>query len=138
MKELIWKDEYSVGVEMLDHQHQHLFKITNKLAEQSGDPPNPHLAAQTLKEMLKYAQEHFADEEKLMEQYLYPETNEQKKQHAYFLKTITELCVYPPEEKELSVAEVAEFLNIWWTIHVLRWDMKYKEFFQERLASATR
>ena len=133
-----WRDEYSVGVELFDRQHQHLFKIIHELAEHSGGPTNLHIVSQILKDLFNYAQEHFTDEEKLMEQCEYPGLNEQKRQHAYFLKTIAELCAYPPEEKELSVAEVAEFLNIWWTIHVLRWDMKYKKFFQEKLAPTIR
>jgi hemerythrin len=133
-----WKEEYSVGVELFDRQHKHLFKVINELAEQSGEPPNLHIVTQILKDMFNYAQEHFTDEEKLMEQCGYPEINEQKRQHAYFLKTIAELCAYPPEDKEVSIAEIAEFLNIWWTIHVLRWDMKYKKFFKKKLAPAGR
>lgn len=138
MKKLIWKDEYSVGVELFDHQHQRLFDLINKLAEQSGDPPNIQLATQTLKEMLNYAKEHFTDEEKLMEQCQYPELPEQKNQHTYFLKTTAELCAYSPHDKEMSVNEIAEFLNIWWLMHILKLDMKYKEFFQKKLVSSIR
>ena len=138
MKELVWKDEYSVGVELFDRQHQHLFKIINKLTEHTGGPPNLYLVTQTLKEMFNYAQEHFTDEEKLMEQCEYPELHEQRRQHAYFLKTTAELCAYPPHEKELSIEEIDEFLNVWWMIHLLRYDMKYKEFFQEKLTTSIR
>ena len=29
--QLVWRDEYNVGVEVLDKEHQRLFKIINKL-----------------------------------------------------------------------------------------------------------
>lgn len=28
---LVWKDEYNIGVDILDKEHQRLFKIINKL-----------------------------------------------------------------------------------------------------------
>lgn len=29
--QLIWKDEYNIGVDAIDKEHQRLFKIINKL-----------------------------------------------------------------------------------------------------------
>lgn len=135
MEKIIWKDEFSVGVDQFDSQHKHLFEIINKLATQSNTGPDLNLVTETLKEMCNYAQEHFKDEENLMQQYDYPEIEPQRKQHAYFLKTTKELCEYPREQKEVSTNEIAEFLNIWWINHILRFDMKYKKFFQEKLAA---
>lgn len=133
MEKIIWKDEYSVGVDQFDRQHKHLLEITNKLAVQPNTLPDVNLVSQTLNEMYDCAEEHFSDEEKLMQQYAYPEIESQKKQHAYFLKTITELAAYSIDEKQECVDEIAEFLNIWWIIHFLKWDMKYKEFFKAKL-----
>ncbi len=133
MEKMLWRDEYSVGVEQFDRQHRRLFEIINKLVTWTGDPTDFNFVSQILKEMFDYAKEHFTDEEKLMQQYGYPEIESQKKQHAYFLKTATELSEYPVAEKELNSGEIAEFLNVWWVIHILKWDMKYKQFFEEKL-----
>jgi hemerythrin-like metal-binding protein len=136
MEKALWRNEYSVGVEKFDHQHRRLFEIINKLTARPNDINDLKLARQTLKEMFDYAKEHFADEEKLMEQYAYSEIDSQKKQHAYFLKTTSELAAYPAGKKEESVEEIAEFLNVWWIIHILKWDMKYKDFFKDKLPDA--
>jgi hemerythrin len=134
MEKVFWRDEYSVGVDHFDHQHRHLFEIINKLtAVRLNASRDLNMTCQTLKEMFDYAKEHFADEEKLMQQYAYPEIESQKKQHAYFLKTTTDLAAYHLDHKEESVDEIAEFLNVWWVIHILKWDMKYKEFFKSKL-----
>jgi hemerythrin-like metal-binding protein len=133
MEKAFWRDEYSVGVDQFDRQHRHLFEIIDKLYAHTHTPSDLKLVSQALKEMLDYAKEHFTDEEKLMQQYAYPELESQKKQHAYFLKTTAELIAYPPDRKEEGAGEIAEFLNIWWVIHILKWDMKYKEFFKQKL-----
>lgn len=138
MEKVFWRDEYSVGVEQFDRQHRHLLEIINKLTARSGESPDLELVSQTLKEMLDYAKEHFTAEEELMQQYAYPEIESQKKQHAYFLKTTTELSAYPVSKKEESIDEIAEFLNVWWIIHILKWDMKYKEFFKAKLPSRSK
>jgi hemerythrin len=137
MEKVFWRDEYSVGVEQFDRQHRHLFEIINKLTAHSHSSSDLKLVSRTLKEMFDYAKEHFADEEKLMQQYAYPEIESQKKQHAYFLKTTYELAAYPADKKEESIDEIAEFLNVWWIIHILKWDMKYKDFFKAKLPAHT-
>jgi hemerythrin len=133
MEKVFWRNEYSVGVDQFDRQHKHLFEIINKLATRSDKSKDLNLTSQTLKEMFDYAKEHFADEERLMQQYAYLEIESHKKQHAYFFKTTADLSAYHVENKEESVDEIAEFLNVWWVIHILKWDMKYKEFFKAKL-----
>lgn len=136
MEKILWKDQYSVGIEQFDRQHRHLFEIISKLVANSDASPDLGLVTQTLKEVYGYAKEHFTDEEKLMQQYAYPEIESQKKQHAYFLKTTSELSASHVNKRGAGIGEIAEFLNIWWTIHILKWDMKYKEFFKAKLPVA--
>lgn len=128
MEEIIWKDEYSVGVDQFDRQHQHLFEIINKLTARPDTSKDSSLTSQTIKEMFDYAKEHFTAEEELMQQYDYPEIESHKKQHDYFIGTTDELS-----NTKVRPEEIAEFLKVWWTIHVLKVDMKYKEFFKANL-----
>ena len=128
MGEIIWKDEYSVGVDQFDRQHQHLFEIINKLTARPDTSKDSSLTSQTIKEMFDYAKEHFTAEEELMQQYDYPEIESHKKQHDYFIGTTDELS-----NTKVRPEEIAEFLKVWWTIHVLKVDMKYKEFFKANL-----
>ena len=129
MEKLIWKDEYSVGVEKFDRQHKHLIEIVNKLIANHNRFDNPNLVSETLTEMLNYAREHFGDEEELMQEYGYTETEPQRKQHAYFLKTTAELSIRALNNKQSLPPNILEFLGNWWIIHILKWDMKYKDFF---------
>ena len=134
MEKFDWKDEYSVGIEKFDRQHRHLLEIVAKLAENNNTVSNPNLVSETLTEMLNYAREHFIDEEELMQEYGYNETEPQKKQHAYFLKMTAELSIRALNDKQSLTANILEFLGNWWIIHILKWDMKYKGFFEHKLS----
>ena len=133
MEKICWKDEYSVGVEKLDHQHQHLFEITNKLIERSGASGDLELASETLAEMVNHAKEHFTDEEILMREYGYPDIESHKKQHDYFINTTAELSISFMNNEHTHADEIAEFLKLWLIIHILKSDMKYKEFFKTKI-----
>jgi hemerythrin len=134
MEKISWKEEYSVGVEKFDHQHRHLFEITNKLIGRSGLPEDSELVSETLTEMINYAREHFADEEVLMREYGYPEIEPHKKQHDYFIDTTAELAVSFMDNRDTTAGEIAEFLILWLTTHILKSDMKYKEFFKAKIS----
>ena len=133
MEKVCWKDEYSVGVEKFDHQHQHLFEITNKIIEHSGTSEDSGLVSETLTEMINYAREHFTAEEVLMQEYGYPEIESHKEQHDYFIDTTAELAVSFMDNRNTTAGEIAEFLKLWLTLHILRCDMKYKEFFKAKI-----
>ena len=133
MEKICWKEEYSVGVGKFDHQHQHLFEITNKIIEHSGTSEDSGLVSETLTEMINYAREHFTAEEVLMQEYGYPEIESHKEQHDYFIDTTAELAVSFMDNRNTTAGEIAEFLKLWLTLHILRCDMKYKEFFKAKI-----
>jgi hemerythrin len=133
MEKICWKEEYSVGVEKFDRQHQHLFEIVNKLAGRTNSPEDSELVSEILSEMANYAREHFTDEETLMQAYDYPEIELHKKQHTYFIDTTAELTIGFINDKQSAGDEIAEFLSLWWTTHILKWDMKYKDFFKAKI-----
>ena len=133
MEKIRWKDEYSVGIEKIDHQHRHLFEIINKLIDHSGASKDSGLVTETLTEMLNYAKEHFTTEEELMQEYGYPEIESHKEQHIHFFKTTAELSVNALNKQSMVASEIVEFLKMWLTLHILKCDMKYKEFFKAKI-----
>ncbi len=133
MEKISWKDEYSLGIEKIDRQHQHLFEIINKINDRSDLSADMGLVSDTIKEMINYAKEHFRDEEILMERYGYPNLETHKKEHNYFVYTTADLAVNFIDHRNTCGDEIAEFLNIWLTNHILKTDMKYKELLLEKM-----
>jgi len=134
MEKLFWKDQYCVGIEKIDHQHQHLFEITNKLIERPVCSRDCELASDILKEMINYAREHFTDEEVLIREYDYPELETHKRQHDYFINTTAELAINFMNNSNTTAGEIAEFLILWLSTHILKSDMKYKAFFKSKIS----
>jgi len=133
MEKFYWKDEYSLGVEKVDRQHRHLFELVNKLIERSDSSAGSTLVSETLTEMLNYAKEHFADEEELMREHGYPELESHKEQHTYFIGTTAELSINALNKQSMVLDEIVEFLKIWLTLHILKYDMKYRDYFKSKI-----
>ena len=72
MEQIIWTEEFSVGVKRLDEQHKRLIAMINRLMGAPRAKTRSERISDLLSDMTKYAQEHFQTEEDLMRQYDYP------------------------------------------------------------------
>lgn len=129
---LEWDEKYSVGVQRLDDQHKILFSIINDISEAiEGGGGNLSLG-DVLDSMVSYTKVHFFSEEKYMRDYGYPDFNEHRKEHQYFVGRVESF------KKELEggpwelAEDVLEFLRKWLTAHISVKDMKYRVFFNKK------
>ena len=132
MKKIIWKEEFSVGVEVLDQQHQQIIKIINSLA----DKPRFFLRFQdvssALTELNAYVSEHFLLEERLLKENGYQDLLSHSDKHIAYSERITELCRASLHRRSEVPQELLDFLTDWWRNHILQEDMQYKAFFEEK------
>jgi hemerythrin len=133
MEKLFWNTTFSVGIEKLDSQHKYLFAIINKFTEKPATSYKAEQISEILKEMAEYAREHFTAEENLMQEYGYPELEQHKWQHKYFIDTTAELLTNFMHGSETTSEEISDFLTLWLTKHILKVDMKYRDFFKTKL-----
>ena len=65
--QLVWKDEYNIGVDIIDREHRRLFKIINKLFRFTDDKNKSRWACQEgIKFFKDHAVKHFTEEEEYM------------------------------------------------------------------------
>ncbi len=65
--QLVWQEEYCIGVEVIDKEHQRLFKIINKLlAFNEEEKKNQRTCQEGIKYFKGHAMKHFAEEEAYM------------------------------------------------------------------------
>lgn len=127
-----WKNEFSVGVKEMDDQHKKLLGMINRLIEEQHTLTDPKTIADLLTEMTDYAQVHFRAEEFLMAEYGYDKKKQQEQQHQAFIdKTISFYSASDMGPNILSVA-LLDYLGTWLVGHILKEDMKYKEFFRSK------
>ena len=132
MEVINWSNELSVGVKEMDDQHKKLIGMINRLIKEQKTLTDQKTIAELLTEMTDYAQVHFRAEEYLMAEYGYDQKAVQEKQHQAFIdKTISFYSAADLGPNILSTA-LLDYLSIWLVEHILKQDMKYKEFFRSK------
>ena len=132
MKKIVWKDEFSVGVETLDRQHKQIIEIINSLIDKPSIFFRSQNVSSALMDLTNYVSEHFLLEEHLLQENGYPILLEHSKKHTIYSERITGFCKESLDGKSEVPDELMAFLTDWWTNHILHEDMKYKAFFEEK------
>lgn len=130
-----WSDKFSVGVKSLDSQHINLFKILNELHDSMKSGNDQSTVTPLLHKLLTYAREHFAEEEKLLQQVKYPGLGRQRAQHhAITIRVVEFLSRYKTDQKAFTF-ELILFLSDWLRKHILREDKEYSAWVSRRCAA---
>jgi len=129
MKKITWSEEYSVGVEALDAQHQKIIEMINLLADSSKQGGDLDAIAFVVNEMHSYIIEHFSTEEKMLKKKKYPGLKAQRASHDAFIKEFSYICLEVSRDRSGGVKRLTDYLSNWWSSHILEEDMQYKKYF---------
>jgi|SRR5579863_1528815 len=125
MSLLTWNDNYSVGVSTIDQQHSGLFAIVNELHTAMMKGQTKSVLGALLDKLVKYTQEHFAYEERMMDAAKYPGFTAHKTHHADLTKQVSEFMArYKRGDGTLNI-ELLRFLSDWLTKHIQKEDKEY-------------
>jgi hemerythrin len=131
VKDIVWDEILSVGVDEIDEDHRKLVNIFNILnhsvmAEESSD----YLAA-TLAELINCTVWHFSHEERLMLKHRYEGIEEHKAEHRELIKSAKELQQEILQADNPVVDEHIEFLERWLTEHILTADLRLGSYLSQ-------
>jgi len=134
MEKIIWSDDLSVGVELIDEQHKQLIKHLNKLASSIESHHSTTEIAKTLDFLVEYTDFHFSEEEKQMEESNYPGYDYQKQKHDEFKAILDDLVDYFKEDGAThSLAESIDNLLVNWLVkHICVLDLEFGNFLKEK------
>lgn len=128
MAEFKWNQSFSVGDEAIDEDHQGLFALVSEL--QNADISDGFLA-DIIGRLEDYAAGHFAREETHMREMNFPGYDDHVREHEAFVEWIdTVKATYrrAPESVYHVSDSVNSFLQKWLTRHIMKEDMKYRDF----------
>lgn len=124
--QLVWKDEYNIGVDVIDKEHQRLFKIINKLFAFSNEEKKSQWACQEgIKYFKDHTVKHFAEEEKYMASINYEGLSTHRLLHRGFRKNTLPALEAELEQSKYSACSVNHFLGVcagWLIGHTLTED----------------
>ena len=121
-----WRDDYSVGVGIIDGQHRHFIKIADRLYRCITEN-NVKCYPEILKELQNYADFHFSTEERYFEEFKYGGAAEHKAEHD---KLRARVSKFTHDEGELLIDgyKLLEFLEEWLVNHLEKMDKKFATF----------
>jgi hemerythrin-like metal-binding protein len=88
----VWNESWATGNEIIDAQHKELFKAINSLLEACSKGEGQNVISKTMQFLIDYTKKHFGDEEKLQQQYHYPDYANHKKMHEKFKESMVDLA----------------------------------------------
>ncbi len=129
---LVWKDEYSVGIESFDREHKRLLNLINNLRAAVLCSTGEEFERHNLDELLDYTRTHFKREERLMEEHSFFDYEGHKAQHDQMIDFVQRFVERYEEEGNRVLSEVADYLTQWLLQHINVTDKKYSTFFAEK------
>ena len=131
MKDIVWGDILSVGVDEIDEDHRKLVYIFNILNHAVSEGEFPEYLAAVLEELINCTVWHFSHEERLMLKYGYEESEEHKAEHQELIKSAKELQQEILQADRPVSDEHIEFLERWLTEHILTSDMRLGSYLSQ-------
>jgi hemerythrin len=134
MEKIEWSDTLSVGVELIDEQHQMLIQRLNDMTSAIEESKGPNEIARTLDFLIEYTDFHFSTEEKHMRANSYPALDEHLSMHEEFKSTLANLERDFKEDgaTHLLAESIDTFLVNWLVKHISGIDVKFGAFLEEK------
>ena len=123
-EQMVWQDRYNIGVEVIDREHQRLFRIINRLLAYEQDK-GPWACQEGIKYFKAHAVKHFDEEEAYMASIGYPGLETHRKIHQGFRNGTLPALERELIETNYSPDAVEHFLGVcsgWLIGHTLTED----------------
>ncbi len=130
-RNLNWREEYSVGVPLLDNQHKEILKSIQKVTDFNTKTDDSNVFSDSIEYLTRLMSNHFKDEEDYLSQKKYPFFNDHKKSHLKLMDGYSELLYRLSKGDKGVDKKLVKFLHNWWVNHIFEEDMKFRDFFKK-------
>lgn len=137
MEGIVWSDDLSVEIPILDKHHKTIIGLLNELIEFPELEVTSERFHHILHELMDYTVYHLRYEEELMDKSNYPELmlEEHAKEHDEFIERIIEFTFEATDRVLETPTELLLYLKSWFEKHILITDKKYAKHLKEYLYS---
>lgn len=117
---IIWTEEYRVGVDAIDKDHQAIFALTNRASQEDLSFDDQ---SRIVEELVDYTHYHFRREEAIMKACGYPDLEEHTRRHHKLEAYVSELAREWRDQNDAeAMIRLRGFLRNWWSGHILQVD----------------
>jgi len=126
-----WKDEYSLGIDVIDNQHRQFLELMDQAYEAFYKKESKEEISVLLGNLKDYTYMHFGTEEKYFDLFNY----ELKSMHIEYHTKLKEQLADLMKDFEVkgldTVPALVDFLENWLVVHLEHEDKKYVHCFKE-------
>jgi hemerythrin len=124
MSVLQWREEFSVGIEEVDHEHRELIELIRGLQEDLLQGADTDKVIEVLGEIFAQISAHFALEEKMMRRTQYPAYADHKEDHETLLDDLRDIMDDVEDDGVLDESQLTDDLDRWFSDHFKTHDAK--------------
>ncbi len=120
-----WNDQYAVGIELIDHDHQKLVGLLNQVVSAANFHMGESYIRSVIGELIDYTKYHFEREENLMKENSYPDLEAHINQHKSMIAQVEQFSnriEKSPNCEDDVCMEVYHFLKSWLINHITNTD----------------
>lgn len=130
----VWDERYSVGIPLIDVQHQKLLEIANSILdklEKTEDFSEGSFEEimDILDQLFDYTKYHFSQEELLMRHYGYDQVEHHVLEHEGFIAYLNGVdYIQINNNPKSTLLELTQFVTKWVFNHILQTDFLFKDY----------
>ena len=123
-----WRDEFKIGIDEVDFEHQELIELINESYNEAKNEDSFLAVLDSLGEIFEKISAHFALEEKEMRQLKYDQYEDHKEEHEQLLDSIRDIMDEYEEKTILDAEDFGVRLKDWFVNHFSTKDARLHKF----------
>jgi len=123
-----WSARYEVGIDVIDGQHRHLLELINRLQQELDAGNDLEPLVESLRELVRYTEHHFATEERLMDE-VGASAERHRGEHQRLLESLMRFTAKLDSD---TVSESSHFLQDWLFRHIDEVDRPFGALLRSR------
>ncbi|MBL1143089.1 MAG: hemerythrin family protein [Proteobacteria bacterium] len=125
-----WRDEFKIGIDEVDFEHQELIELINEIYDEAKTEGSILAVSDSLGDIFGKISAHFALEEKEMRELNYDQYEVHKEDHEQLLDSIRDIMDEYEEENNLDEEDFGNRLKDWFVNHFSTKDARLHKFLQ--------
>ena len=130
-KNIIWTDDYNLGISSLDEQHKKFVGAIDKLYELITNQVSQDELKKIFATLIEYHNLHFSTEEKYFKEFAYEGAAEHMAEHKLFTQKVDDYMRRSNDGSYNIAFDLVDFLEDWLITHIGSTDKKYVKCFKE-------
>ena len=120
---IVWRDDYLIGNDVLDGQHQELFRLAAAVHGIEDPIAQVTELRDILHRLYDYMKYHFKEEERFMRELDYPEFERHQGLHRELISALNDIMRASTDLMQLET-NLVDLMNRWLTEHIAAEDAK--------------